>query len=165
MHKGLSLRSHLQTCPLNLVREYNFWLDTATIPHGIMTCKVSVSFVNPGCWVSRNLVIVGSQTFMRPQTELAVSQMCLSQCIWKQGPSAHMQCVPLEKQRSCSFAIAVVSASAFDGTQSASYKFKFHRYSCEQGDSKVTQYFWSARCRSIKEYPSASVHMHSFQQC
>jgi len=29
-------------------------------------------------------------------------------------------------------------------------------------DCKVTQNFWSASCKCIKEYPSASVQMYSF---
>jgi len=72
VHKDVSLRSHLQTCSLNLVKEYHFWLDAATFPHRMMFCKVSVSFLNFRCWVSRNLAIVSSQRFLHPQTELAV---------------------------------------------------------------------------------------------
>lgn len=78
VHKDLSLRSYLQTCPLNLVRPHHFWLDTATFPCGTIFCKVPVSFINPGCWVSRNLAIVILQMFLCPQTELTVSQMCLN---------------------------------------------------------------------------------------
>lgn len=85
VHKDLSLRSYLQTCPLNLVRAYHFWLDTATFPCGTIFCKVPVSFINPGCWVSRNLAIVGLQMFLHPQTELTVSQMCLNRSICNIG--------------------------------------------------------------------------------
>lgn len=161
-----ALRSFLESTPadLSIQPAKRVSLLAGHCLHRITFCKVSVSFVSPGCWVSRNLAIVGSQTFLCPQTGLAVSQMCLSHSVCNVGSiCTHAVCPSVE----------VLVLQLLQLLESTQVHLMAHKVPATNSNStgtlasnvtdcKVTQYFSSASYKSIKDYPSVSVQIYSF---